>query len=83
MPMNNVLSAVQATRTPFDCRATGSSDSLLSELVLLHEEMIVQLRLERMSGIATPEFLKEMIAQHERAAARIRGQLENGDVFAK
>ena len=80
--MNNVLSAVQATRTPFESRLTGSSDSLLSQLVLLHEEMIVQLRLERMSGVATPAFLKSMIEQHEQAAVRIRSQLVQCDTTA-
>jgi hypothetical protein len=74
--MNNVLSLVHASRSPFEAAATGSCESLRSELLILHEEMIAQLRLEMLSGVGTTEFLRGMIDQHEHAAAMIRAQLE-------
>jgi hypothetical protein len=74
--MNNVLSLVHASRSPFEAASTGSFESLRSELLLLHEEMIAQLRLERLSGVGTAEFIKTMIDQHEHAAAVLRTQLE-------
>jgi hypothetical protein len=38
----------------------------------LHEEMIAQLRLDRLSIVGTTDFLRSMIAQHEGAAAMLR-----------
>jgi hypothetical protein len=52
------------------------------ELLILHEEMIAQLRLERPSGVETAGFLKGMIAQHEQAAAMLRTQLEQYEAEA-
>ena len=75
--MNNVLSLLQATRHPFYPGPGVSSDQMLSELVLLHEEMIVQLRVKDPSGVATVDFIKSMIDQHENAAAVLREQLEH------
>jgi uncharacterized protein (DUF305 family) len=75
--MNNVLSLLQATRNPFGPGPGVSSDQMLSELVLLHEEMIAQLRVKRPSGVATVDFIKSMIEQHENAVAMLREQLEH------
>ena len=74
--MNNVLSLVHASRSPFDAASIGSFESLRAEFLILHEEMIAQLRLERLSGVATAEFLRGMIDQHEHAAALLRTRLE-------
>ena len=53
------------------------SDHMLSELLALNEEMISQLRLERLTVIGTADFLTTMIDQHEKAAALLRTRLEN------
>jgi hypothetical protein len=50
---------------------------MLSELLALNEEMISQLRLERLTVIGTADFLTTMIDQHEKAAALLRTRLEN------
>jgi uncharacterized protein (DUF305 family) len=47
-----------------------------AELLRLHEEMVDQLRLERLSGVGSTDFIRGMIAQHEAAAAMLRAQLE-------
>ena len=53
------------------------SEQMLSELLALNEEMIAQLRLECLGGAETADFIREMIGQHEKAAAMLRAQLEN------
>jgi hypothetical protein len=52
------------------------SDRMLAELLALNEEMIVQLRLERLSAVGTTDFIAVMIDQHELAAKRLRTQLD-------
>jgi DNA-binding ferritin-like protein len=74
--MNNVLCLVKDSRNPFNPGPGVSSDQMLSELVVLHEEMIVQLRRERLGGVATADFIKGMIDQHEKAIAMLRAQLD-------
>lgn len=54
---------------------------LLAELLALNEEMAVQLRLELLST-GSADFLTDMIEQHERAAALLRAQLQNGPADA-
>lgn len=49
---------------------------MLGELLALNEEMIVQLRLERISVKGTTDFLSEMITQHERIVSRLGAQLK-------
>lgn len=49
---------------------------MLGELLALNEEMIVQLRLERISVAGTTEFLTEMITQHEQIVSRLGAQLK-------
>ena len=53
------------------------SDRMLSELLALNEEMIVQLRVERMDSGGTTDFITGMIEQHEKAAASLRAQLKS------
>ena len=73
--MNNVRHILRATRNPFEPRG-AYSESLLAELLVLHEEMLVQLRLQSPLAADTEDFLKGMIAQHEKAAAMLRAQLK-------
>jgi CII-binding regulator of phage lambda lysogenization HflD len=53
-----------ATRTFFDPSPERCSDQMLSELLALDEEMIVQLRFERLEVAGRPDFLANTIAQH-------------------
>jgi len=64
-------------RPAFDPGAGLYSDHMLSELLVLHEEMVDQLRLECQEGKGVTDFISGMIAQHEKAAAMLRAQLEN------
>jgi hypothetical protein len=83
--MNNVLPIVPAGRTFSDSDLGLYSDHMLVELLALQEEMIAQLRLERLRAADTADFLTGMIDhfltgvidQHEKAAALLRTQLEN------
>jgi starvation-inducible DNA-binding protein len=55
---------------------------MLSELLGLHEKMIIQLRAdseactERFKDAGTADFLTGLMAQHEKAAWMLRAQLE-------
>lgn len=55
------------------------SQTLLTELLTLNEEMIAQLQTERLSGSGTEAFMLRMIAQHESAATLLRIKLELPD----
>ena len=74
--MNNVRSIAQGTHIPFGSGIALNSDAMLCELLTLHEEMIGQLRLECSGGVASPDFIKAMIEQHETAAGKLRTQLQ-------
>jgi len=52
------------------------SEQMLTELLAMHEEMIVQLRVERAEIAGTAGFLSGLIAQHEKAAAQLRIRLD-------
>jgi len=62
-----------------------SAEHMLSELLALHEEMIVQLRtdseacLARFKDAGTADFLTGLMEQHEKAAWMLRAQLETED----
>lgn len=75
--MNHVLSLVRAARTSSDPSPGLYSDHMLAELLALHEEMIAQLRHERLNVPGDVSFIAGMIEQHERAAAQLGLQLEN------
>ena len=62
--MDNVLSLMPATRTFFDPRSEPCSDQMLSELLALDEEMIVQLRFERLEVVGRADFPAGTIDQH-------------------
>jgi hypothetical protein len=87
--MNHVLSFVQAARTSSDPGHSLYSNHMLAELLALHEEMIVQLRLERPGVVGSADFHTGMIDQQEKTAAMLRAKLEipeadttNDGVFA-
>jgi hypothetical protein len=52
-----------------------SSDSVLTELLALNEEMAVQLRVERTDAKDAADFITGMILQHEKVAAKLRAHL--------
>lgn len=80
--MNKVLSLVQAVRASSDPGPVLNSDHMLAELLVLHEEMIGQLRLERMGAVGRVDFLTGLIEQHEKTAAMLRAKLEQRDLGA-
>ncbi|MBC8040626.1 MAG: DNA starvation/stationary phase protection protein [Opitutaceae bacterium] len=65
-----------------------SAANMLSELLALHEEIIVQLRSDsavcatRYNDAGTSDFLTGLMESHEKAAWFIRAQLENEDAEA-
>jgi len=73
--MNQVLALVRASRSPAAPAVTLRSESMLVELLALHEEILAQLQLERLGSTGMPEILSGMIEQHERVARGIRLQL--------
>lgn len=75
--MNEVLSLVRAARTSTDRKAKFASPPMLSALVALHEDMIEQLRLERLGTAGNTALLTELIDQHEKTAALLREKLES------
>ena len=75
--MNHILSLVPVARTSSDPGCGLYSDHMLAEVLALHEEMIVQLRLERLEDVGSADFFTGMIDQHEKTAAMLRARLEN------
>jgi len=75
-PMNHVLSLLQAARTSPAPNRGLYSHQMLSELLALHEDMILQLHLERREAVEAADFLTGLIGQHESAAAMLRAHLE-------
>lgn len=75
--MNNVLPLIHAARNTADPTSILYSDHMLAELLALHEDMIEQLRLERLETVGNLEFLTTMIDQHEKTAAMLRAKLES------
>ena len=80
--MNDVFFTAQASGATASARPRLYLTHLRSELLALHEDLLVQLRTEaaciRRGAVAdTAEILTSMIAQHERAAATLREQLEH------
>jgi starvation-inducible DNA-binding protein len=73
----------KAARSSADPGIGISAEHMLSELLALHEEMIVQLRtdseacLERFKDAGTADFLTGLMEQHEKAAWMLRSQLES------
>lgn len=55
--------------------AKGSSATVLTRLLVSHEDMIAQLCVERAEAVTNANFLTSMIDQHETAAAMLRAHL--------
>jgi starvation-inducible DNA-binding protein len=78
----NWADLAKAARTSADPGMDLSAERMLSELLALHEEMIVQLRtdavacLDRYSDAGTADFLTGLMEKHEKAAWMLRSQLE-------
>ncbi len=72
----------KAARTSADPGIDLSADHMLSELLSIHEEMIVQLRtdsdacIERFGDAGTADFLTGLMERHEKVAWMLRAQLE-------
>jgi len=77
--MNQVLTLVRAARTALAAAPGLNSDHMLGELLALHQEMIEQLRLERLGAVGSADFLTSMIEQHETMAAMLRAKLGTGE----
>jgi len=75
--MNHVLSLIRAARHAADCQRLLGTDSMIAELIALHEEMLLQLRADQFGDVANPAFLAEMILQHEDALAELRALLDD------
>jgi starvation-inducible DNA-binding protein len=71
-----------AARCSADAGAGLPADRMLAELLMLHEEMVVQLRADseacttRYKDAGTADFLTGLMEQHEKAAWMLRSQLE-------
>jgi hypothetical protein len=74
--MNGATPPLLVVSAPSLDRVHLRSDRMLNELLALNEEMVVQLRLERLSTVGTTDFIASMIDQHEKAASRLRMQLK-------
>jgi starvation-inducible DNA-binding protein len=72
----------KAARSSADPGIGLSGDHMLSELLSLHEEMIVQLRadsdacIKRFEDSGTADFLTGLMERHEKTAWMLRSQLE-------
>jgi hypothetical protein len=80
--MNNVLCLVQAARTFSDPGPGLYPDQMLSELLVLHDEMIMQLHFERLEVVGSADFRAGMINQHDSSSpvkpVAMRGNLLSG-----
>jgi starvation-inducible DNA-binding protein len=78
----NWADLAKAARTSADPGVDLPAEHMLSELLALHEEMIVQLRCDREACAkrykdgGTTDFLTGLMEQHERVAWMLRTQLE-------
>jgi starvation-inducible DNA-binding protein len=84
----NLADLVKAARTSADPGAGLSADHMISELLDLHEELIIQLRADcetctsRFKDAGTADFLTGLLQQHEKAAWMLRAQLETEEAEA-
>jgi starvation-inducible DNA-binding protein len=78
----NWADLAKAARTSADPGIGLSAEHMFSELLALHEEMIVQLRTdsaasaERYDDAGTADFLTGLMAEHEKMAWMLRAELE-------
>jgi starvation-inducible DNA-binding protein len=78
----NLADLVKSARSSADPGVDLPGEHMLSELLALHEELIVQLRtdsdacIERFGDAGTADFLTGLMERHEKAAWMLRAQLE-------
>lgn len=78
----NWADLAKAARSSADPGIDLSAEDMLSELLALHEEMIMQLRtdseacIKRCKDAGTADFLTGLMEQHEKTAWMLRAQLE-------
>ncbi len=78
----NWADLTKSARSSADPGIGLAAEHMLSELLALHEEMIIQLRTdsaactERFQDAGTADFLTGLMEQHEKAAWMLRAQLE-------
>jgi starvation-inducible DNA-binding protein len=78
----NLGELAKAARSSADPGIGLSGEHMLSELLSLHEEMIVQLRtdseacIERYGDAGTADFLTGLMERHEKVAWMLRSQIE-------
>jgi len=75
--MNPAFPGSGATAVPADQVRSPYPDHMVAELLAMHEEMIVQLLLERLGVVGAADFLTSLIEQHEKAADMLRALLSN------
>ena len=80
----NWADLTKAARSSADPGIGLSPDHMLSELLALHEGLVVQLRTgaacaERFRDIGTVDFLTGLLKQHEKAAWMLRAHLETAE----
>lgn len=79
----NWVDLTKSARSSADPGAGLPAEHMLSELLALHEEMIVQLRTDNeacaknFKDVGTADFLTGLMEQHEKVAWMLRAQLEN------
>jgi starvation-inducible DNA-binding protein len=79
----NWADLARAARSSADPGIGLSAEHMLSELLALHEELIVQLRTDseactgRFKDAGTADFLTGLMEQHEKTAWMLRAQLES------
>jgi len=77
LPTNQVLSLLRTAHDPAAGGAARYSEYMLTELLALHEDMILQLQREGLEATGIGDFLLVMIEQHKKAATMLRAQLDN------
>ena len=84
----NWADLVKAARSSADPGMDLPADHMLSELLALHEDLVVQLRtdseacLTRFKDAGTADFLTGLMEKHEKAAWMLRAQLETEEAEA-
>lgn len=75
--MKPSLPGARTTDVPADQVRSPYPDHMVAELLAMHEEMIVQLLLERLGVVGAADFLTSLIEQHKKAADMLRALLSN------
>ena len=84
----NLAELAKAARSSADPGIGLSGEHMLSELLSLHEELIVQLRtdsdacIERYGDAGTADFLTGLMERHEKTAWMLRSQIETEEAEA-